>query len=117
MPAQPETQQDILAAALAAFTAADIPPDDDGWDPGRGRGGRAAARRSWPAWVGQDLAELLAARSTAGRRDRAGRVPAAGRVGRGWGLTDGGVLDTLPAGAGAGRVHRRRGCAGAGVLE
>ena len=45
---QPESQDDILAAALAALTDADIPPDDyeRGPAPTRTPGGP----RSWPGW-------------------------------------------------------------------
>ena len=51
---QPESQDDILAAALAALTAADIPPgeqDHASWpDPDTGRPAELAGltgRRSW----------------------------------------------------------------------
>ena len=94
MPAQPETQQDILAAALAALTAADIPPGDDARavpDPDCGRPAELA---------GLTAAELeqLCGRAGAGAGGGPGRVVPRDGTGRGSGFADGGALDVLAAG-------------------
>jgi hypothetical protein len=95
MPATPESQDGILAAALAALTAADIPPDDDAWaitDTDTGRPAELAGLTT------ADLDELAAAAPA----PPAG-VPPAGwwprdGSGGGIGFADGGPLDVLAAG-------------------
>ena len=92
---QPDSQEDILAATLAALTDADIPPDADDWavpDPDCGR----------PAELSEltaaELEELIAA-GPARLPDigPAGFVPRDGSGG-GAGFADGGALDVLAAG-------------------
>ena len=97
MPAasQPESQDDILAAALASLTAADIPPDDHEQalpDPDTGRPADLAGLSS------AELDELLAAVPAAVPEViPAGCLPRDG-TGRGTGFADGGALDVLAPG-------------------
>ena len=97
MPAasQPESQDDILAAALAALTDADIPPGEDGWalpDPDTGRPATLAGLTA------AELEQLLAAVPAAVPEViPAGCLPRDG-TGRGTGFADGGPLDVLVPG-------------------
>ena len=93
---QPESQDDILAAALAALTAADIPPgeqDHASWpDPDTGRPAELAGLTV------AELEQLLAAVPAAVPEViPAGCLPRDG-TGRGSGFADGGPLDVLVPG-------------------
>ncbi len=96
MPAgsEPESQQDILAADLAALTDADVPPGEGDWapDPGTGRPAELAGLTAG------ELAELIAAAPVpvAGPLP-AGCLPRDG-TGFGAGFADGGELDVLAPG-------------------
>jgi hypothetical protein len=91
---QPESQEDILEAALASLTD-DIPPDEADWavpDPDTGRPAELAGLSA------AGLAELIAAEPARLPEPLpAGCLPRDG-TGCGTGFADGGVLDVLAAG-------------------
>ena len=91
----PESQDDILAAALASLTDADAPPDDYEQalpDPDTGRPAELAGLSS------AELEQLLAAVPAAVPEViPAGCLPRDG-TGRGTGFADGGPLDVLVPG-------------------
>ena len=98
MPAasQPESQDDILAAALASLTDADAPPDEQdhaSWpDPDTGRPAELAGL------ITAELEQLIAAvPAPVPEVIPAGCLPRDG-TGRGTGFADGGPLDVLPPG-------------------
>src|SRR5580704_6087987 len=96
---QPPSQEEILAAALAALTAADIPPGEDGGalpDPDTGRPAELAGL------AGPELEELLAAQpAPVPEALPAGVLPRDG-TGGGTGFADGGPLDVLVPGVALG---------------
>src|SRR5487761_1041997 len=95
MPAHPESQEELLEAALARLTDADLPPDDADWalsDPDCGRPATLAGLSAG------ELAELIAAeRAPVPGPLPAGCLPRDGSGG-GSGFADGGPLDVLEAG-------------------
>src|SRR5487761_1179302 len=91
---RPESQEEILAAALAALTGADIPPGEHEQAlPSRQRPAGGAGRADRRRAGGADRR-----RAGPGGRAVAGRVPAAGRDRPGGGFADGGALDVLVPG-------------------
>ena len=101
-----ESQEDILDAALAALTAADIPPDEHAWavpDPDCGRPAELAGLTR------AELEELRRPRRRrCRRRCRPGAGPGRDRPRRGRGFADGRRAGRPGARAAAGRVRRRR---------
>ena len=92
---RPESQEEILAAALAALTGADIPPGEHDQalpDPGSGRPAELAGLTA------AELDELIAAAPPpVPEVIPAGCLPRDG-TGRGAGFADGGALDVLVPG-------------------
>jgi hypothetical protein len=91
----PESQEDILDAALAALAEQDIPPDDDAWaipDPDCGRPAELAGLST------AELEELIAAEPAPVPEVGPAGCVARDGTGGGVGFADGGELDVLVPG-------------------